>query len=82
MHQSPMQVIIFDGSDQDIVHVYKYHSRVFVSQSLEDSIHCMLEGCGQVCEAEKHDLQLIEAVRCLEGRFPPVFHLDKHVVIP
>jgi hypothetical protein len=82
MHQSLVQFIVFDGHYEDVVHVDKYHSWIFVTQAAEDSIHCSLKGGWQICKTEEHDFRLIESIKCFESRLPSVFLFDKHVIIP
>lgn len=64
--------------DEDVVEVY---DEVGVEEVVEYVIHEALEGCWCVSEAKRHDQHLVEAIACLECRFPFVAFSYPHVVV-
>jgi hypothetical protein len=72
---------VINGGNEDVIHVYKQRSWVFVLQSLEYAVHGFLEGGRGVGKAKVHHIGLVKAVLCLKGHIPSVFLLDPNVVV-
>jgi hypothetical protein len=82
-HTWPNQAVtVVVSGNEDVVHINKEHSWVFIFQGVEEVVHGFLECGEQVHQTKVHDIGLVQSVGCLKYGLVPVFWLDLNVIVP